>query len=236
MIRFTDVVETWEAYETQKSPYYALIPATSQSESALADNESYYWHVRVRHEKYNTKGAYDYGPWSSPMRFKLDSRQAVNPYLSQGDHVSADNVVETTPSFNWDRVEKTRRATRSRSTTTPISAARSSRSCPTAPATSLPLSSRMDRTTGGWRCGVYSKVVGRWSPTMVFTKTSSFPTPIRPISDTVLHDQPTLEWTAVLTPTSEPFLAAPRYRVQLDIDPNFSNRRSYTTDTNAYTI
>ncbi|MEZ4834868.1 MAG: hypothetical protein R2873_23265 [Caldilineaceae bacterium] len=232
---FTDVVETWEAYETQKSPYYALIPATSQSESALADNESYYWHVRVRHEKYNTKGAYDYGPWSSPMRFKLDSRQAVNPYLSQGGHVSADNVVETTPSFNWDRVE---------------GAAGYQIQVDDDANFSSPILSKLPNGTSYiptvvlqdgsyyWRVALRrsSKVVGRWSPTMVFTKTSSFPTPIRPISDTVLHDQPTLEWTAVLTPTSEPFLAAPRYRVQLDIDPNFSNPRSYTTDTNAYTL
>ena len=36
-----------------------------------------------------------------------------------------------------------------------------------------------------------------------------------------LTDQPTLLWTAVLTPAANPRLATPRYRVQIDDDPNF---------------
>ena len=232
---FTQIVETWEAFESQKSPYYALIPATAQSESALADNESYYWRVRVRHEKYNDKSAYDYGPWSTPMRFKLDSRQAVNPYLSMGGHVSEDSVVESTPSFNWERVEGAAgyqiQVDNDANFSSPILSKLPN-------GTSYIPTVVLQDGTYYWRVALRrsSKVVGRWSPTMIFTKTSSFPVPVSPIGDIVIHEQPTFQWAAVLTPTVEPFLAAPRYRVQLDSDPNFSNPRSFTTDTNIYTV
>ena len=232
---FTDVVETWDASETQKSPYFALVPTTFQSETALQDNESYYWRVRMRHEQYNNKGAFDFGPWSPAMRFKLDSRQVTNLHLSTGDIVRENNVIELTPSFNWDRIE---------------GAAGYKIEVDNDVNFSSPIVSKLPNGTSYiptvilqdgtyyWRVAMRrsSKVVGRWSATMLFTKTSSFPTPISPIADVVIHSQPTFEWTAILTPTNQPFLAAPRYRVQLDRDPNFSKLRSFTTETNAYTV
>ena len=50
--RFTQLVETWESYETQVWPFFALLPASFQSKNAYEDNESYYWRVRIRHERY----------------------------------------------------------------------------------------------------------------------------------------------------------------------------------------
>ncbi len=48
---FSQVLETWESYETQTWDFFAIIPATFQSVNAIPDNESYYWRVRIRHEK-----------------------------------------------------------------------------------------------------------------------------------------------------------------------------------------
>ena len=99
-IRFSQEVESWKTYEAQKDPFFALLPASFQSLHPYADNESYYWHVRIRHEvlTLNTL-AYDNGPWSPPMRFKLDSRTVGDPRLSTGDY------VYMTPTFEWERVE-----------------------------------------------------------------------------------------------------------------------------------
>ena len=50
--RFTDLVETWETHESNTWRYYALMPASFHSLNPYGDNESYYWRVRIRHERY----------------------------------------------------------------------------------------------------------------------------------------------------------------------------------------
>ena len=97
--RFSDVLEEWNTYESLSSPYFGLLPGTFQTTSAYEDNTSYYWRVRIRHEKFTITGAYDRGPWSPPMRFRLSSREVSNPALSTS------SVAFMTPTFTWDRAE-----------------------------------------------------------------------------------------------------------------------------------
>jgi hypothetical protein len=71
---------------------------------------------------------------------------------------------------------------------------------------------------------------------MSFVKQSVTPTPLSPINGQIINEQPTFKWTAVLTPTAQPRVAAPIYRLQVDDDPNFGSPASYTTQATAYTI
>ncbi len=97
---FTDIVENWETYESSTGPFYSLMPAGFHPLKAYEDNESYYWRVRIRHERFTTYASdFDYGPYSIPMRFKLSSDIVGNPHASTGGD------ARITPTFSWDRVE-----------------------------------------------------------------------------------------------------------------------------------
>ena len=89
-----------------------------------------------------------------------------------------------------------------------------------------------------WRVAMRrsSTVIGHWTPTMAFIKRSWAPQALAPRADEVVNAQPTFTWTTVLTPTVTPRLAAPRYRLQLSVDPNFSSPRTYDTDSTSYTL
>ena len=213
--QFTDIVETWETYETSTTPVFNLMPTAFQSRDAYANNESYYWRVRMRHERFTSNSKdYDSGPWSPPMRFKLDSRQVGNPQLSTSDDVFM------TPTFIWERVEGAsgytiqidddanfsdpmiNQATDATSFTPPE----------TQSATSL-----SPGTQYYWRVAMRRSdaVIGHWTDAMTLTKTSLAPELVAPADGATLDQQPTLQWQAVLTPTTQPRLAAPSYRVQI---------------------
>lgn len=240
--KFTDVVETWETNESKKSPYFGLLPTTFQSEDAYEDNESYYWHVRIRHERYvSTKPEfYDYGPWSPTMRFKLDSRQVGNPTFSTGEVVvgaglTGEEIAPTTPTFSWDRVEGaagyTIQIDSDANFSDPVIDEKLD-------GTSYTPVETMPDGTYYWRVAMRrsSSVIGHWTPTMSFVKRSPWPTPLSPANDQVVNTQPTFQWSAVLTPTTTPRIAAPRYRLQLADDPNFSDPDEYTTDSISYSV
>jgi hypothetical protein len=221
-VQFTDVFETWESYETQSSPFFTLIPSTFQTKIVYADNESYYWRVRTRHEKYSPKStSYDYGPWSPAMRFKLDSRLVGNPRLSTG----VDAFM--TPTFLWDRVEGAAGYTIqidddsnfSSPLLTQATDADSFTPSDTSTATSL-----QPGTQYFWRVVMRrsNQILGHWSQPLTFIKTSIAPESISPAHETVLNRQPTFLWTAVITPSVTPRLATPHYRIQVDSDPSFS--------------
>lgn len=227
--RFTDLVETWELSEKSTTTFYPFLTTTFQAREPYADNESYYWRVRLRHERYNQVTQYDYGPWSPAMRFKLDSRQVGNPTLSTG------NLAETTPSFWWDRVEGaagyTIQVDNDANFSSPI-IARSIDGTSYTPITPLPDGNYY------WRVAMRrsDKVIGHWTPTMSFVKQSLAPETLTPINEQVVNAQPTFKWTAVLTPTAQPRVAAPLYRLQVDEDPNFGSPTVFTTESTAFTL
>jgi hypothetical protein len=228
-------VETWETYESQTSPYFALMPSTFQSKNALEDNESYYWRVRIRHERYQTSAQmYDYGPWSPPMRFTLDSRLPGNPRLSTGG--SADR----TPTFLWDRVEGASGYTIQIDDDFNFSSPLISQKI--AGTSYTPEEPNSFKALGDgtyyWRVAMRrsAQVMGRWTEPLSFDKRSPVPVPLSPIGDVVVAQQPTFQWTAVLTPSVTPRLAAPSYRLQVDDDPNFSGPKTYTTQATSYTL
>jgi len=61
------LVEMWELSEKSTSPFFPFLTTAFQPQKAYADNESYYWRVRLRHERYDARATkYDNGPWSRP--------------------------------------------------------------------------------------------------------------------------------------------------------------------------
>ncbi len=244
-IRFTDIVETWNTSEDfsphRKYHVFTLLPTTFQSLNAYANNESYYWRVRVRHEIYPPppRNDFDFGPWSPPMRFKLDSRQIGNPRLSTGVD------VYMTPTFLWDRMEGAAGYTLQVDDDANFSSPLIDQ--PT-DATSFTPTDTSNALRPGvqyyWRVVMRrsSSVIGHWSAPMTFTKSSVAPTPL-PVTvvgaaaqtDT-LHRQPTLRWSAILTPATEPRLAAPAYRLQVANNPDFTNPKiNLVTQATSYT-
>jgi hypothetical protein len=217
---FTDIVETWESYETREDPFFTLIPSVFQSGRAYANNESYYWRVRTRHEKYRPfSSSYDYGPWSPAMRFKLDSRSAGNPQLSTG----VDAFM--TPTFTWERVEGASGYTIQIDDDGNFSSPLVNQKTDANSYTPLDTSSSLQPGAQYfWRVVMRrsNNIVGHWAPALSFTKTSLAPTPVGPLTGAVLDRQPTLRWNAVLTPALQPRLAAPTYRVQVDNNPAFT--------------
>lgn len=233
-VKFTEVVQSWELSEASLSRFHSFLTTTFQPSDAFADNESYYWRVRPRHERYtSTASQYDYGTWSPAMRFKLDSRQVGNPLLSTGD------LAETTPSFWWDRVEGasgyTIQVDNDANFSSPVINKKIDGTSHT-PTTPLP------DGVYYWRVAVRrsSLVLGHWTPTMTFTKQSLSPTLLDPISTeeflNVINEQPTFKWTAILTPTDQPRVTAALYRLQIDDDPNFGSATVFATSATAFTL
>jgi len=225
--RFSNVLETWQSYETRTSTFFALIPAAFQSGRAVGDNESYYWRVRIRHERYeSTESKYDYGPWSPPQRFKLDSRTVGNPRLSTGSDVFM------TPTFQWDRVEG---AASYRLQVDDDSLFGSPLididvdGVSYTPPDTFPRDALSSHVQYYWRVAMRraDKVLGAWTPALPLDKNTVAPVPLSPVSSggalTVTHEQPTFVWSAVLTPTQSPRLAAPLYRLQVDDASDFKS-------------
>ena len=237
---FTDIVETWDTWESSILHTFTLLPTTFQSLNAYANNESYYWRMRVRHEKFAPSGgSYDFGPWSPPMRFRLDSRQVGNPQLSTG----VDAFM--TPTFSWQRVEGAAgyqlQIDDDLNFSSPLLnlATDANSFTPTDVSGAL-----LPGVQYYWRAAMRRSgaVIGHWTETMTFTKSSVAPVlvsaaPIAPADlPDAMHRQPTLRWTAVLTPSQTPRLAAPKYRLQVADNAQFLNPAiKVDTQATAYT-
>lgn len=228
--KFTQIVETWETFESNTWSFFALLPATFTSKNAYEDNESYYWRVRIRHERYLSSSAFfDYGAWSPAMRFRLDSRLVGNPRPTSGI------IAEGTPTFTWDRVEGAAGYKLQVDDDANFSS----------PLISVLVDGASFTPTDALADGAYywrvamrrsDTVIGHWTPTMSFTKLSAWPDPLSPANDAVVSQQPTFDWRALLMPDIEPRLAAPRYRLQIASDPGFSSPRNYDTAATSYTV
>lgn len=230
--------DSWEAFEPQSRSFFALLPASFHSQKAYADNESYYWHVRIRHERYDFASAPDYGPWSLPMRFKLDSRMAGNPRISTGPNVFM------TPTFEWDRVEGaagyTIQIDDDAKFSSPLINQATDSTSYTPPETTSAMA-LLSSTQYYWRVAMRRSdtVLGRWTDPLPFVKTSVAPTPLGPLTTdplTLVTTQPTFQWSVVLTPTDTPRLATPRYRIQVADDVTFASPFiDATTEATLYT-
>jgi hypothetical protein len=243
--RFTDLVESWETFESGTGSFFTLLFTTFRSLNAWQDNESYYWRVRLRHERYTSKATeYDYGPWSPPMRFKLSSYAITGAALTTGELPAAlpvlqaantnTQTVPTTPTFIWDRVE---------------GVGSYQFQVHTAPDFSKPLINKTLHGTShtpleALADGVYywrvaprrsSKVVGQYTPVYSFEKRTLAPTPLSPIANELIHDYPTFVWEPVYIVSDTLRMAAPRYRVQVDDDPTFADPDVFETTATAFT-
>ncbi|RIK36167.1 MAG: hypothetical protein DCC57_22705, partial [Chloroflexi bacterium] len=231
---FTVVLERWETYESGTSSLYAPAPAGFHPMIAYADDESYYWRVRVRHEQYDDRdrNKYDTGPWSPPMRFKLTSYQVGNPTISSSANVA------TTPTFLWDRVEGAAGYTLQISKGSDMKSLLINKKIDGNSYTPPPT---LEDGVYYWRVAMRraNDVYGQWSPVFSFTKRSLAPQPLAPINGTVVNQQPTFSWAAVITNSTDVNglrLAAPRYRLQWANNPEFQNATAVETDTTAYSL
>lgn len=231
-IDFTELVVTiWETFETDKSPFYGLAPTGFHTEEAMKDEESYYWRVRYRHERHRVseKNSYDTGPWSPPMRFKLASYQPGAPTAT----IAAVPEARTTPTFYWDRVEGGAGYTIQISDDANLSSPFINKKIDGNSYT--PLDTLADGTYY-WRVAMRrsSAVTGQWSPIQTFVKRTLTPALIAPLDGAIIHQQPVFAWTPVITNTGDLRLAAPKYRLQWDDDPNFGSPVTVDTESTAY--
>jgi hypothetical protein len=213
--RFTDLVETrpWETFESKIHPFFQLLPAAMQPLAAYSNNETYYWRVRIRHERFveNKPDFYDYGPWSSPMRFKLDSRDVGSPHLSTGV------AAYMTPTFLWERVEGAAgyvlQVDIDPGFNDPVV------NIATDATSYTPTEAQGGRIEHSkqyfWRVAIRrdDDVLGDWTTPLTFTKSSVVPALVQPAETATITGQPTFEWSPILTPAADPRLAAPRYRI-----------------------
>jgi len=228
--KFTDLFQTWEFFESSTGATFQWLPDAFTALEAYPDNESYYWRVRIRHERFTSASSqFDYGPWSPAMRFKLDSRMVGNPMTSTGD------VAAMTPSFHWTRVEAaagyTIQIDDDANFSNPLITEK------IASTSYTPLTALADGNYF-WRVMIRRSgtIAGHWSPTMSFVKRSVTPILLTPINEEIINEQPTFLWSTVLTPTTTPRIAAARYQLEVDSDPNFSSPARYTTSAPTYTL
>jgi len=229
--KFTQIVEDWDISESKTDFLFSFLTTTYQPRIPYEDNESYYWRVQLRYERQESSiNGYNSGDWSPAMRFKLDSREVGNPTLSTG------NLAETTPSFWWDRVEGAAgyvlQVDIDANFSDPVINVKVDGTSYT-PLVPLPDS------TYFWRVATRrsDKVIGHWTPTMSFVKQSLTPTPLAPINGQIINQQPTFQWTSILTPTEQPRVAASLYRIQIDDDQNFGSvNLEYTTQATTYNL
>ena len=229
--KFTDIVETWDFQEADSSSWFGWLPNIFQSTEAYEDNESYYWRVRIRHERYVPFDAsqFDYGPWSQPQRFKLASRTVLEPTLDN------DEQAGVLPNFNWGRMDGA--AGYVVQIDDDVNFGKPEVELPVAATSLLSLDAIWDGTWY-WRVATRrsDKVRGVWTEPMTFEKRSTSPVPVSPIEDVVLNEQPTFKWNTVLAPLGDsPRVSAPQYQLQVDDDPNFSSPQTYKTQSTAYT-
>jgi hypothetical protein len=230
-IAFTDISDDWNASETDTSPLYSFIPNAYIPTRAFSDNETYYWRVRVRHERYTIRSSdFHYGPWSKPFRFKLDSRVPTNLGASPTD---------STPTFGWDRVEGVGAYRLQVDDDANFSSPLIDIDTGATSYTPLEGTTREAVRDGTyyWRVAIKRdrNNYGKWSATQSFTKTSIAPTADFPISGQVINSLPTFRWREVLSPTGTPYVGTPRYKLIIADNPNMDKSRSYLTSATAFT-
>ena len=233
--RFTDIAATWEAYESsfEYIPLYGFIPTGTIPTTPLGDNETYYWRVQVRHEAYDdVYNLFDYGPFSHPMRFTVRSLAPANLQPEDGA------LLDHTPLLRWDRVENAGRyriqVDDDANFSSPIVDEEVDHTAYMNPES---LGQQMGDGTYYWRVAVVRDTTqGPWSEVHTFTKVSPAPKLEGPAEGAILHELPTLRWQRVLTPTTQPRISAPLYRLQLADTPNFGQAMTFDTDATSFTL
>ncbi|RME81912.1 MAG: hypothetical protein D6775_12375, partial [Caldilineae bacterium] len=234
-VKFTEIVETWSVYEGlfPSSPIYSWLSTSFVPTHVLPDNESYYWRVRLRHEKYTTNvNHFDYGPFSHPMRFRLSS---VAP---TGLVSTPPSPTPGSPTLSWDRVDGVGAYRLQIDDDINFSSPLLNvtvYSNEYTPTDNLAATAIVDGTWY-WRVAIVREnVLGRWSEVKSFVRQTPKPSPVSPANDGQVDRIPTFTWEPVLEPPNEPVVSAPRYRLQADTDPNFGSPLQVDVDGTSYT-
>ncbi len=163
------------------------------------------------------------------MRIKLSSMYVGNPHTSTGED------ARITPTFSWERVEGasgyTLEIDDDSNFSDPIIDVKLDSTSYT-PVEPLPDGSYF------WRVATRrsDNVVNLWTTTMTFTKRSLTPVLLSPISSVVINNLPTFTWEPVHVDSTEVRMAAPKYRLQIDDDPNMSKPDQITTESTSFTV
>lgn len=234
------IIETWETTEGNTGSYYGGAPTAFHSYDAYNDDESYYWRVRYRHERYDGGNEYDVSPWSPPMRFKLTSYQPGNPTIALTDSDDAFAVaasgatIYATPSFTWQRVEGAARYTIQIDDDFNMNSPITNKTIDANSYTSL---DTLADGTYYWRVAMRrtNNVLGQWTSVISFTKSSFVPVLVGPIDSVVVNGQPTFIWEPTIVNEDGLHIAAARYRLQWDDNPQFNSPTTIETEATSYT-
>ncbi|MEJ5311208.1 MAG: hypothetical protein WHX52_15700 [Anaerolineae bacterium] len=211
--QFTSIIQSMQTTCTGCEPYPDIFLYMYTTKSIYEDS-TLYWRYLIRHKSNNVY--YD-APPSEPQLF-TKSGLAPGNLRVEG--------IASTPKFVWDAVEGaaayrfelainqdfsplTHNATVNHESYTPLEAY--------APGTYY------------WRVRATNaqgtSYSGPWSAVSTFTITLPRPTLIEPATGSIVNGIPVFKWAAVLSPgtTQTPGWGAPRYRLQVSRNPNFSD-------------
>ncbi len=188
---------TWYGYPSDPTDYWFIPTRWSLPNNTLDNETTLYWRIGIMH----CEGTC-FGPWSQPMRFT----KAIPVPRS----LTAERTY-TLPTLHWGRVE---------------GAGKYEVSGSNVAGDSFSISTPNDRWTppawlgeGAWSWQVY--VRDPYGKLSEFPATGSFVrrTPqaklLSPIDGQLVTDLPVLTWQAVVTPSVNPALYAPAYRVEV---------------------
>ncbi len=212
-IGFTDLIVPGTLWTSGTPPQYWFLGTRWTWTETFEENNTLYWRVRICHDN---PGNPSCGPWSQPVRFtkKIYTPQNLSleyPYAA--------------PSFRWDRVEGASYYRLQVSSDRNFATLKINQTPDSPSYTPYIGSEALADRTWYWRVQIYdgSGRASSWSPVQVFTKTSPMTTLISPTMGVWVRGLPTFQWEAILYPSGEPVVSAPRYRLLLDNDPNFSS-------------
>lgn len=205
---FTNIVrdETWFS---GTPPQYWFLGTRWTWTATFEENETLYWRVRIVHRDIS-----GYGPWSQPVRF---TKANYVPGNLQVDY------TYTTPTFKWDRVEGALRYRIEVDDDPDFGSVNLPRETQNPSYTQL---GTLADGTWYWRVRVRdgSERDSDYSATGSFVKLGPAPELVSPVGGEVINELPTFQWRDVLYPqVGDPVMATPRYRLVVDVDPNFSD-------------
>jgi len=205
----SSLLETAMSSGTNITTNFHYAPSTR---GPYPDNDTYYWQESMM---YKLGGVSVAGPYGQVSQFTLQSYVPAN--LSPADR----STVFQTPTFDWDPVEWA--ASYELQVANNAMFASPALALTTEFDTYTPATELLD---GVWywrvRIRKSTTVVGPWSVTQVFTKTSPIVTGLETVGGGGVNRTPTFIWSPIITPTLEPTLSPSAYKILISDNPGFN--------------
>lgn len=222
---FTSKIQTLETTCTGCEPYPDVFQYVFTYKSVFEDN-TIYWRYSIRHK---SGGTYYNAPPSEPHLFTKSGPTPAN-LRTEGNY--------STPRFIWDAVEGAGNYQFESATNPEFSQNLVSQNVNhesyTPPDAYAP-------NTYYWRVRAENSLsptyLGKWSPVSTLVITLPTTSLVEPAMGSVVHRIPTFKWNAYLLPGDANTIGwtAPKYRLQVANNPNFSSATSVDLDTITWT-